>query len=62
MNQRNNLVRLEFRNVQKKIIQVKMKMLEEEDSACVDKILEFNFVGNREAMQCFQRYGSNQLC
>ena len=46
-------MRLEFRNVQKKIIQVKMKMLEEEDSACVDKILEFNFVGNRGAMPCF---------
>lgn len=44
---------LEFRNVQKKIIQVKMKMLEEEDSACVDKILEFNFVGNRGATKGF---------
>ena len=36
-----------------KIIQVKMKMLGEGDSACVDKILEFNFVGNRGAMQGF---------
>lgn len=30
-----------------------MKMLGEGDSACVDKILEFNFVGNRGAMQGF---------
>lgn len=49
-------MRLEFRNVQKKIIQVKMKMLEEEDSACVDKILEFNFVGNRGSHAMFFRY------
>lgn len=46
-------MRLEFKNVQKTIIQVKMKMLEEEDSACVDKILEFNFIGNRGAAQGF---------
>ena len=30
-----------------------MKMPEEEDSTYVDKILEFNFVGNRGAMPCF---------
>ena len=32
-----------------------MKMLEDEDSACVDKILEFNFVGNRGSHAMFFR-------